>query len=65
MAADLDVDAIIERLLEVTGCRPGKTASLLEEEIRALCINSRFVSLLPAHWLPPEVNTQCGGYCHC
>jgi len=42
--ADLDVDQIISRLLEVTGCRPGKTASLLEEEIKALCINSRFVA---------------------
>lgn len=38
---DLDVDSVIERLLEVKGCRPGKTVGLLEDEIRALCMNAR------------------------
>eukprot|EP00054_Salpingoeca_dolichothecata_P007028 m.41136 g.41136 ORF g.41136 m.41136 type:complete len:320 (+) comp16824_c0_seq1:56-1015(+) len=41
MAEDLEVDSIISRLLEVRGCRPGKTVNLLEAEIRGLCINSR------------------------
>jgi len=43
--ADIDVDQIISRLLEVTGCRPGKTASLLEEEIKGLCVNVREILL--------------------
>eukprot|EP00041_Stephanoeca_diplocostata_P007039 m.97290 g.97290 ORF g.97290 m.97290 type:complete len:322 (-) comp16694_c0_seq1:89-1054(-) len=38
---DIDVDDIIARLLEVRGCRPGKTVGLLEAEITALCVNSR------------------------
>jgi len=38
---DIDVDNIISRLLEVRGCRPGKTVNLSEGEIRALCVNSR------------------------
>lgn len=37
----LDVDAIIGRLLEVRGCRPGKTVILEESEIRSLCLHAR------------------------
>jgi serine/threonine-protein phosphatase PP1 catalytic subunit len=35
------VDGIINRLVEVRGCRPGKTVGLLEAEITALCISAR------------------------
>lgn len=38
---ELDVDGVIARLLEVKGCRPGKTVLLNESEITALCINAR------------------------
>lgn len=41
MASDLDVDGVIGRLLEVRGCRPGKTVGLLEAEITALCVSAR------------------------
>ncbi|EDQ86047.1 uncharacterized protein MONBRDRAFT_33999 [Monosiga brevicollis MX1] len=38
---DLDVAGIIDRLLEVRGCRPGKTVSLEEREISGLCLSAR------------------------
>ena len=36
-----DVDAIIDRLLEVRGSKPGKPVQLTEGEIRELCYRSR------------------------
>jgi len=45
MADEFDVDSVIERLLEVKGCRPGKVVGLLEAEIRALCMAAREVML--------------------
>ena len=39
--SDLNVDAIIEKLLFVRGNKPGKKVDLLEKNIRALCIKSR------------------------
>eukprot|EP00055_Hartaetosiga_balthica_P009058 m.35177 g.35177 ORF g.35177 m.35177 type:complete len:319 (-) comp6589_c1_seq1:121-1077(-) len=38
---DVDVQDIINRLLEVRGCRPGKTVTLDEAEIRGLCLSAR------------------------
>lgn len=38
---DIDVDAIIDKLLEVRGSRPGKQVTLAEAEIRSLCLRSR------------------------
>lgn len=43
MAADLDVNAIIDKLLSVRGARPGKLVNLSEAEIRGLCIRARDV----------------------
>ncbi len=40
-AADLDIDSVIERLLEVRGSRPGKQVNLAENEVRALCLKAR------------------------
>jgi serine/threonine-protein phosphatase PP1 catalytic subunit len=40
-AADLDIDSVIERLLEVRGSRPGKQVNLAEHEVRALCLKAR------------------------
>ncbi|KAH7650409.1 hypothetical protein FG379_003481 [Cryptosporidium bovis] len=39
--ADIDVDSIIAKLLEVRGSRPGKPVQLTEKEIRGICIRSR------------------------
>ncbi len=38
---DLDVDAIIDKLLEVRGPKPGRQVQLTEQEIKSLCIQSR------------------------
>ncbi len=40
-AAELDIDSVIERLLEVRGSRPGKQVNLAEHEVRALCLKAR------------------------
>eukprot|EP00729_Bicosta_minor_P012794 gene12794-9348_t len=57
MAEEFDVDSVIARLLEVEGCRPGKTASLLEAEICALCIAAREVMLKEPILL--EIDAPC------
>ena len=36
--SEMDVNAIIDKLLDVRGARPGKVVNLAEGEIRALCI---------------------------
>jgi serine/threonine-protein phosphatase PP1 catalytic subunit len=41
MTAAFDVDAIIDRLLEVRGSKPGRAVQLSEAEIRELCYRSR------------------------
>ena len=38
---DLDVDAVIDKLLEVRGNRPGKLVNLTEQEVRSLCRRER------------------------
>jgi serine/threonine-protein phosphatase PP1 catalytic subunit len=38
---DIDVDAIIEKLLEVRTAKPGKQVNLSEQEVRGLCLKSR------------------------
>ena len=42
-SADLDVDDVITKLLEVRGSRPGKQVNLSEAEIRGLCTSAREV----------------------
>ena len=39
--SDLNIDAIIEKLLSVRGNKPGKKVDLLEKNIRGLCLKSR------------------------
>ncbi|KAL3172939.1 hypothetical protein MRX96_012683 [Rhipicephalus microplus] len=41
--ARLNIDSLLERLLEVRGCRPGKNVQLSENEIRGLCLKGREV----------------------
>ena len=36
-----NLDSIIEKLLSVRGARPGKQVTLLESEIRDLCVTAR------------------------
>ena len=38
---DINVDAIIDKLLEVRGSKPGRQVQLTEQEIKSLCIQSR------------------------
>lgn len=38
---NIDVDQIIDKLLEVRGCKPGKQVSLSEQEVKGLCIKTR------------------------
>ena len=44
-AAAFDVDAVIEKLLEVRGGRPGNQVALLETDIRSLCTTAREIFL--------------------
>ena len=37
---NIDINQIIDKLLEVRGCRPGKQVNLTEQEVRGLCIKS-------------------------
>ena len=41
MNTDVDVDKIIEKLLVVRGCKPGKQVNLTEAEIKGLCNKAR------------------------
>lgn len=61
---DLNVDHLITRLLEVRGCRPGKTVQMSENEIRALCHKSREIFLSQPILLELEAPLKiCGKYC--
>ena len=40
-SVDLDIDAIIEKLLDVRGSKPGKQVNLTEQEVRGLCLKSK------------------------
>ena len=37
MNNDIDIDKIIEKLLEVRGCKPGKQVNLTDGEIKGIC----------------------------
>ena len=41
MNTDVDVDKIIEKLLEVRGCKPGKQVNFTDGEIKGLCNKAR------------------------
>lgn len=42
---DVVVDHVIEKLLEVRGCKPGKQVNLTEPEIKGLCNKAREILL--------------------
>ena len=43
--AELDIDKIISKLLEVRDKKPGRQVNLTENEVRGLCIKSREIFL--------------------
>ncbi|KAL1437225.1 hypothetical protein MTO96_048945 [Rhipicephalus appendiculatus] len=54
----LNIDNVIERLIAVRGCHPGKNVDLAEHEIRGLCLKTREIFLAQPILLeleaPPE-----------
>ncbi len=62
-AADIDVDSIIQRLLEVRGSRPGRQVQLTENEIKGLCIKAREIFMSQPILLELEAPIKiCGKY---
>jgi serine/threonine-protein phosphatase PP1 catalytic subunit len=61
---DVDVDAIIERLLEVRGSRPGKQVQLAEHEIRFLCQKAREIFMSQPILLELEAPIKICGDIH-
>lgn len=58
--ADVDLDSIIDRLLEVRGSRPGKQVQLLEAEIRYLCTKAREIFISQPILLELEAPIKVG-----
>ena len=61
---DIDVDAIIEKLLSVRGSKPGKIVNLTEQEIRGLCIKSREIFISQPILLELEAPLKICGDIH-
>ncbi|OMJ90429.1 hypothetical protein SteCoe_7236 [Stentor coeruleus] len=64
MAADLDVDGIIQRLIEVKSCKPGKQVNLSETEVRNLCLRSREIFMQQPILLELEAPLKICGDIH-
>ena len=63
MTAAFEVDAIIDRLLEVRGSKPGRAVQLSEAEIRELCYRSREIFISQPILLELEAPIKiCGKY---
>ena len=45
--AELNLDSLIQRLLEVRGQRAGKTVQMTETEVRVLCLRCNILSDCP------------------
>jgi serine/threonine-protein phosphatase PP1 catalytic subunit len=58
--AEVDLDSIIDRLLEVRGSRPGKQVQLLETEIRYLCTKAREIFISQPILLELEAPIKVG-----
>lgn len=61
---DVDVDAVISKLLEVRGSRPGKPVQLTEAEIRGLCHKSREIFISQPILLELEAPIKICGDIH-
>ena len=63
MTAAFEVDAIIDRLLEVRGSKPGRAVQLSEAEIRELCYRSREIFISQPILLELEAPIKICGKC--
>lgn len=63
-AAELDVDNVIAKLLEVRGSRPGRQVNLSEAEIRGLCTNAREIFMQQPVLLELEAPIKICGDLH-
>jgi serine/threonine-protein phosphatase PP1 catalytic subunit len=61
---DIDVDAIIHKLLEVRGSKPGKQVNLSENEIKNLCLKSREIFISQPMLLELEAPLKICGDIH-
>ncbi|XKL65054.1 hypothetical protein PGB90_005140 [Kerria lacca] len=61
---ELNIDGLIQRLLEVRGCRPGKSVSMSEQEVRGLCLKSREIFLQQPILLELEAPLKICGDIH-
>lgn len=64
MTAPFDIDAIIDRLLEVRGSKPGRAVQLSEAEIRELCYRSREIFISQPILLELEAPIKICGDVH-
>ena len=64
MTAPFDIDAIIDRLLEVRGNKPGRPVQLSEAEIRELCYRSREIFISQPILLELEAPLKICGDVH-
>lgn len=62
--AEVDLDSIINRLLEVKGSRPGKQVRLQEREIQYLCHKAREIVISQPILLELEAPIQVCLYHH-
>lgn len=61
---DEKVDAMIAKLLEVRGKKPGKAVNLNEEELKHLCLKSREIFIGQPNLLELEAPIKiCGMWC--
>lgn len=63
-SSDFDVDSIINKLLEVKNCKPGKQVNLSEQEVRNLCLKSREVFMQQPILLELEAPLKICGDIH-
>ncbi|OMJ86095.1 hypothetical protein SteCoe_12451 [Stentor coeruleus] len=64
MVTDIDIDAILEKLLEVKHARPGRQVNLTEQEVRSLCIKSRDIFMSQPILLELEAPLKVCGDVH-
>merc|ERR1719174_492641 len=63
-AEELDVDAVIDKLLELRGAKPGKNVQLTEGEVKGLCAKSREVFISQPSLLELEAPLKICGDIH-
>jgi serine/threonine-protein phosphatase PP1 catalytic subunit len=61
---DVDIDRIIEKLLEVRGCKNGKQVNLTENEIKGLCTKAREIFISQPILLELEAPIKVCGDVH-